>query len=162
MNAEPRRLSSALTFVGKFVFPVVWIGGFATATLVLFVAPGSWHGANGGAPHPALKWIFLVVTLGGAWFIRWRSGDLKRVRLDATALYISNYATEIVVPLSDVAEVTEDYWVGGHPVTIRFQRNTEFGTRVTFIPKAHWSWLGVSFPAMDEIRAAVGRATGRT
>jgi len=157
LSSEPRRLSSALTFGARFVFPAVWIGGFTAATLTLFFFPQAWHGESGGPPGPGLKWIFLCATAGGAAFIWWACGPLKRVRLDATALYISNYFTEIVVPLSQVAEVTEDYFVSGHPVTIRFHRATEFGSSVKFIPRARWSGFQVSHPAIDEIRQAMSR-----
>ena len=161
MTSEPRTLSSHLTFVSKFVFPVIWIGGFATATFTLFVFPASWHGDSGGPPGPALKWIFLVATLLGAALIWWSSARLKRVRMDASALYISNYSTEIVVPLANVAEVTENYFVGGHPVTIRFRVDTEFGSAVTFTPRVKWSGFWAMHPAVDEIRLAVAQATGR-
>lgn len=147
--AEPRRLSSALTFTGKFIFPVVWVGGFAAATVRFFVFPG--------AESSWTKWIFLLVTLGGAAFLSRACGRLKRVRMNAIALYISNYVSEIVVPLYEVAEVTEDYFASGHPVTIRFHRPTDFGSRITFIPRARWSGLQVSHPAFDELRRAIGQ-----
>jgi len=161
MSSEPRTLSSVQTFAMKVLFPVVWIGGFAIATLSLFVFPNSWRADSGGPAGPLLKWIFLCATLAGAAFIVWAAGRLKRVRMDATALYISNYSTDIVVPLANVAEVTEDYWVGGHPVTIRFHTPTEFGLEVMFIPKIRWSGFWATHPAVDEIRVAVSRATGR-
>lgn len=156
MTSEPRRLSSALTFTGKFLFPLVWTGGFTAATIALFIAPSAWR--NG--PGPGARWIFLCATLVGAALLWWSGGRLKRVRLDARALYISDYRTEIVVPLSQVVEVTEDYGASGHPVTIRFDRETEFGARVTFIPRARWSGLQVSHPAIDEIRAAIRGSAG--
>jgi len=160
VDSAPRTLSSALTVAAKFLFPALWIGGFAIATATLFLFPSSWHGESGDPPGPALKWIFLGVTGVGAIFIMWSGGRLKRIRMDGTALYISDYSTEIVVPLRNVAEVTENYWVGGHPVTIRFRSDTEFGSQVTFIPKARWSWFGVSHPAVNEIRLAAAQATG--
>jgi hypothetical protein len=161
VNSEPRPLSSAQTFVMKVLFPVIWIGGFAIATLSLFLFPNSWRGANGGPPGPAMKWLFLFATIVGTVFILWACGRLKRVRMDATTLYISNYSTEIVVPLANVAEITENYWMNGNPVTIRFHSNTEFGSEVTFMPKIRWSGFWFSHPAAEEIRLAVNRATGR-
>ena len=108
MNSEPHTLSSAQTIVMKFVFPVVWIGGFATATLSLFLFPNSWHGTDGGPPEADMKWFFLFATVVGTVFTWWACVRLKRVRMDDRALYISNYSTEIVVPLANVAEVTEN------------------------------------------------------
>src|SRR6266550_3217326 len=104
MESGPRTLSSAQTFWLKFVFPVAWIGGFALVTLSLFLSPSSWHGRDGGPPDPELKWFFLFGTIVGTAFIWWACVGLKRVRMDARALYVSNYSTEIVVPLANVAE----------------------------------------------------------
>ena len=161
MNSEPQTLSSAQTFVMKFVFPVLWIGAFAIGTLSLFLFPNSWHGADGGPPEAEVKWLLLFATIAGSAFIWWACVRLKRVRMDAKALYISNYSTEIVVPLAHVAAVTENRWVNSHPVTIAFHADTEFGSEVTFMPKVRWFGLWSSHPVVEEIRLAVSRATGR-
>jgi len=161
MNAEPQTLSSAQTFFMKFVFPVVWIGGFAAATLSLFLSPHSWTGTGGGLPEASMKWFFLFATLVGTIFIWWACVRLKRVRMDGEALYISNYSTEIVVPLANVAEVTENRWVNSHPVTIHFHSDTGFGSHVMFMPKIRWFAFWSSHPVVEQIRLAVYRATGR-
>ena len=161
MNSEPQTISSAQTFFLKFVFPVVWIGGFAAATLSLFLGPHSWTGSDGGPPEASLKWLFLFGTLVGTIFIWWACVRLKRVRMDEEALYISNYSAEIVVPLANVAEVTENRWVDSHPVTIHFHSDTSFGSQVTFMPKIRWFAFWSSHPVVEEIRLAVNRATGR-
>jgi hypothetical protein len=161
MSSELHTLSSAQTFVIKFVFPVVWIGSFTIAALSLFLFPNSWHGADGGPPEANIKWFFLFATLVGSAFIWWACVRLKRVRMDTRALYVSNYSTEIVVPLANVAEVTENRWVNSHPVTIRFHSDTEFGSQVTFMPKVRWFAFWSSHPVVEEIRRAVDLATGR-
>ena len=161
MNSEPHTLSSAQTFVMKFVFPVVRIGGFAITTLSLFLSPNSWQGADGGLPAADMKWFFLFATLVGTTFIWWACVRLKRVRMDARALNISNYSTDVIVPLANVAQVTENRWVNSHPVTIRFHSDTEFGSHVTFMPKIRWFAVWSSHPVVEEIRLAVNRATGR-
>src|SRR5512142_460229 len=161
MDHEPYTISSAQTFVMKFIFPAVWIGGFAATTLSLFLFPNSWHDADGGPTDPSLKWFFLVATILGTAFIWWACVRLKRVRMDTKFLYISNYSTEIVVPLANVSEVTENRWVNSHPVTIHFHSDSEFGTQVTFMPKIRWFAFWSSHPVVDEIRRAVERATGR-
>jgi hypothetical protein len=161
MNSAAPTLSSAQTFLMKMLFPPLWIGGFAAVTLSLFLAPDSWHGADGGPPDPELKWVFLFGTIAGTAFIWWSCIRLKRVRMDDKALYISNYSREIVVPLVNVAEVTENGWLNIHPVTITFHSDTEFGSRVVFMPKTRWFGFWSSHPVVDEIRTAANRATGR-
>lgn len=161
MNASSRTLSSAQTFLMKAIFPPLWIGGFVAATLSLFLAPDFWDGADGGPPDTRLRWVFLLVTVAGTVFIRRTCIPLKRVRMDEKTLYISNYSREIVVPLANVAEVTENRWLNIHPVTITFHSDTDFGPRVVFMPTRRWFAFWSSHPVVDEIRAAVRRATGR-
>jgi len=162
VNPSPRDLSSAQTFLMKAIFPPLWIGGFVAATLSLFLAPDFWHGADGGPPDTRLRWVFLLATIAGTVFIGRTCIPLKRVRMDDKALYISNYSTEIVVPLANVAEVTENRWLNIHPVTITFHSDTEFGPRVVFMPKRRWFAFWSSHPVVDEIRTTARRATGRT
>jgi hypothetical protein len=151
MNGPPRTLSSARTFFSKIIFPTFWIGGFCLSTLKLFLSP---------APAP-LRWIFLFGTAVGTLFLWWICFPLKRVRMDDQALYISNFKTEIAVPLHNVAEVTENYWLNDHPVTIRFHSGTGFGTKIVFVPKQGWfTWWWSSHPVVAEIRGAVARASG--
>jgi hypothetical protein len=80
--------------------------------------------------------------------------------MDAKALYISNYMTEITVPLTNVAEVTGSRWSNTHDVTIRFHTQTEFGPKIVFIPKSQLFLIGRPHPVVAEIRSAVARANG--
>ncbi len=161
MDSSPRTLSSAETFFTKVLFPLLWIGGFAAVTLSLFLAPGLWHGPDAAPSDPEVKWVLLVATIVSIAFIWWTAVPLKRVRMDENVLYISNYSTEIVVPLVNIAQVTENRWLYMHPVTITFHADTEFGSRVVFMPKTRpfdrWS----SHPVVDEIRTAANRVMGR-
>jgi len=156
---DPRTLSIRSTFYMKFILPILWIGAFTAVTLSLFLSPESWRYANGDDPG-GLKWVFLFMTLlgtavfGSVWM------PLKRVRMDDGSLYISNYLTEVIVPLANVAEVTESRWLGNHPVTIHFRSATRFGSRVTFMPKIRWFYFWPPHPVVEEIRAAVRRAIG--
>ncbi len=155
-----RTISSAQTFAMKVIFPTVWIGIFTAVTLVLFAAGDRFRDAAGNPPPPATKWLLLLATAGGSAFIYWFCIRLKRVALDESMLYISNYQREISVPLRDVEEVTENRWINIHPVTVRFFRETEFGSAIVFMPKARWFAFFSSHPIVKELRAAVERARG--
>ena len=91
----PRDLSSAQTFPTKIIFPALWIGGFGLGTMALFVAGDSFHDKTGAAPPAEIKWIFLAAWTLGSMFIYWGCVRLKRVRMDETSLYISNYLREV-------------------------------------------------------------------
>jgi len=143
----------------KFVFPAVWIGGFAIGTLVLFFS-SALQGRDGEPPDPGLKWIFLGITCAGTVFLWWICMRLKCVRMDDKALYISNYSTEIVVPLNNVAGVTENVLINIHPITILFRSETEFGSQIVFMPESRWFGFWSSHPVVGEIQNAVARAGG--
>ncbi len=85
-------------------------------------------------PPPEMKWIFLGAWCLGTGFLLWGCVGLKRVRIDAKNLYISNYLRELIVPFSNIAKVTENQRVNIHPVTIHFRTPTEFGNRIKFMP----------------------------
>lgn len=155
-----RTISSAQTYLMKVIFPVLWIGAFAMATILLFSGGGGFTDAAGNPPGPSVKWMFLFATLAGGAFIYWTCIRLKRVALDEQALYISNYHTEIVVPLRDIDDITENRWINIHSITIHFHRDTEFGPRIEFMPKVRWFVFFSSHPIVAELRAAAARSRG--
>lgn len=155
-------ISSAQTYLLKVILPVFWIGLFTALTILLFAGGGAFTDENGSAVDPSMKWTFLLVTIFGAAFFYWTCIPLKRVEMDDTALYVSNYRTDITVPLRDVEEITENRWINIHPVTIHFYHDTEFGTSIVFMPKRRWFAFFSSHPIVAELRAAVAHARGES
>jgi hypothetical protein len=139
----------------KFVSPVIWISGFGFGTAVLF-RPGD--AFRDRPPPPEMKWIFLAGLIVGSILIYWWGVRLMRVVMTDQELRISNYRRQIVVPLADVDEVTENRWVNVHPVTIQFVRRTDFGFRIVFMPKRRPFALFSSHPVVAELRGAVEAA----
>jgi len=155
-------LSSRQTPFIKFVVPVLWIGCFAGITICLFLFPAACRDES-GAPAPAgMKYWFLLLTIVGTFFIYRSCMRLKRVAIDDTSLYVSNYRTEIVVPLRDIERVTENRWENIHPVTIHLHSDTEFGNQIVFMPHRRWWAWWSSHPVVAELRAAAARAGGTT
>jgi len=156
-----RMISSAQTYLMKVVFPVLWIGAFTVVTVLLFAGGGGLTDETGNPPDASMKWSFLLATLLGSAFIYWTCIRLKRVELDDTALYISNYRTEIMVPLRDVEDITENRWINIDPVTGHFVRDTEFGPSIVFMPKLRWfAFFFSSHPIVAELREAIARSRG--
>src|SRR5437763_1143410 len=139
----------------KFVVPVIWIAGFGFGTAMLFRDASAF---GDRPPPPDLKWLFLVALPVGSIFMYWWCGRLMRVVMTDRELRISNYRREIIVPLSDVDEVTENRWVNIHPVTVQFIRRTDFGHRIVFMPKRRPFGFFSSHPIVAELRAAVAAA----
>ena len=152
-----RTLSSGFTPLLKFVFPVAWSGGFGYGTLTLFTHPGDvvYNGVQGSAP-PDAKWLFLAMWLLGTAVLGWLAARLRRVRMDAEGLTVSNYRAEVYVPFAAIARVTQSRWVNARPVTIEFRHETPLGRRAKFIPAARGRF---AFWREDEIVAELrGRA----
>lgn len=154
-----RRLSSAQTFLMKFVFPPFWILLFAQAS-VLFFTSGAFAGSGESAPPPEMKWLMLAAIVAGALCIYWFCMRLKQVELDEQYLYVSNFVREIRIPLQDIEEVSENRWVNIRPITLEFRRDTDFGSRIIFMPKTRWWGFWRSHPAVGEIESAIRRARG--
>jgi hypothetical protein len=153
-----RTISSAQTFLMKVVFPVVWIGGFAIGTMAMFLGA---EGMHDRARHPApfeMKWVFLLATAAGSAFIYWCCIRLKRVSVDESSLVISNYLENVVVPLREIEEVTENRWINIHPVTLHFRHETAFGRSVVFMPTVRWFGFLSSHPVVEELRTAAALA----
>src|SRR6476660_5211504 len=106
-----KTLSSAQTLYAKFVFPSLWIFFFGVGTLSVWLGAGQ---DRNGAPPEEKKVDVLAMWIAGTLFILWGCAGLKRVRLDAGHLYISNYWREIAVPLTLIADVTENRWINLH------------------------------------------------
>ena len=165
MYSTPRTLSSGQTFYMKVILPPLWIGGFGFATVTLFFFPGFWSGASEGATNPGWKWFFLLTAIFGTISIWWSCIRLKRVRINDKALYISNYSNEITVPFANVATVDEIQWFGYRLVAIGFQTDTEFGSKIVFLPRIRRGGFITSqpleHPVVQELRSSVHKATGR-
>ncbi len=144
-----RTISSAQTFWMKFVFPTIWIAIFGLGTLAMFC--GALRGHEHTAAPPEMKWAFLAAWIVGTAFIYWTCARLKKVRLDESALYVSNYLEEVRIPFDAIADVTENRWINIHPITIHLRSATAFGDRIVFMPKLRvFGWR--SHPVVSELR----------
>src|SRR5262249_31841465 len=81
----------------------------------------------------------------------WGCAGLKKVRLDHGSFYVSNYLREIAIPVGMIERVTENRWINIHPITIHFRCGTEFGDRITFMPKLRLFGSGSSHPVVAEL-----------
>ena len=148
-----RTLSSAQTFLVKYLLSALWIVGFGAGLIFLFVKGSSFQDRSLSEE----QWKWLVAWIFGSVLIWWFCIRLKRVRMDDEALYISNYLVEIRVPLQNVVDISENRWVNSHPVTLKFQGKTRFGSSIVFMPKMPWFALFRSHPVVNEIGVAVYR-----
>ena len=133
----PRVISSAQTFINKFILPFVVVG---VLTYGLSLA--------GNRVLPIFAPVGVLVAASIYWFyVR-----LKRVAIDSEGLVISNYVREVRVPWRDVIQVTGNRWKKTHQVTITFDHDIGFGTSIVFMPKFRFLWPGQEHPIAQELR----------
>jgi hypothetical protein len=134
-----RTISSSATVIYKFFLPVVWSGLFGLFTVFEFVQD-----------HPS-KWVQLAVWILGTLALAWFCVPLKSVQIAGADLVISNFFKATRVPLSQIDRVTENVILNIHPVRIHFERPTQFGWKITFMPTVRFIPFR-SHPIVNELR----------
>lgn len=135
----PRRISSSLTFFYKFAsFPLVAVW------LIFFALFGAIDDPGGAIP-------FAVFGLMIAGFWIWMSWKLKKVSIDDRNLYVSNYRTEVTVPITDIEDVREFLLSEPRRVTIYLKQPTEFGSKIVFLATYRAFAFLSPHPIVDEL-----------
>ncbi|MEO8050972.1 MAG: hypothetical protein ABI833_11200 [Acidobacteriota bacterium] len=134
----PRVISSAQTFISKFILP------FVIAALVAYAF--SRTGIGFLTPFFIPIGVILVVS------VYWFQIRLKKVAIDSDGLVISNYVREVRVPWRDVSQVKGNRWEKTRQVTITFNRDIGFGTSVVFMPRFRLMWPYQEHPIAQELR----------
>ena len=137
-------LSSHQTIFVKFVVPGIWTAVVGLAVLASFI--------GGDDARPDGKWLVLGAWVVGASMFFWSGSKLKEVSVDGRFLYVSNYRDEIVIPLSDIYDVTESFWTNTHPITIHLKSRSQFGDKIVFIPKTRMFAFFSSHPVVKELK----------
>lgn len=163
-------ISRSWTLFYKILFPLVWVGTAGTWLIFLFLDWIGYHGRGFQAPPLDFGLIFstgLIIAFGAYFY--WYCARLKRVAMDDSYLYISNYLKEIMVPLQEVVDIREDKWARAHFITLVFKDKTEFGSKVIFIPQVEYNSLAdrvyksfpYSHPIVEALWGAIQRANKR-
>lgn len=121
------RLSSRLTFLYKFIFPTLWILGFAGGTLAML---------RSGEPMAA---GFAVATLAGTLFLSVTCFPLKSVIAAQDGIVVSNFVRQVKVPYDEIVSVNENKWLNTHDITISLRSNSAFGQKIRFQPYSEFT-----------------------
>lgn len=131
-------LSSRWTPFYKFVIPLLVFGGIGASSVMAFLRPEPQKMPPGLRPDQG--WILIaaatVIAVAVMW---WTLGRLMRVELDDDDLIISNYRTEIRVPLSNVAKIGGPSRSNPPRYTLTFEEPTDLGRTIAFIPPMAWT-----------------------
>jgi hypothetical protein len=112
---EQHTISSSGTFAMKVLLPLLATIIFVSAILCF-----------------SLQLILLSLVCLGLYLLS--AASLKRVSIDTTNMYVSNYMSECVVPLGAIDGVFESQG-STRIVTVHFRDQTPFGDQITFVPK---------------------------
>lgn len=135
----PRRISSLLTFLLKVSVPVGIVLG-----VLIFIYPER----NAGAGVIVVMSVFIALVAAYGIWLHW---PIKQVRVDDDNRYVSNYKSEIVVPLGEIENVTEFILSEPRRVTIHLRNDTEFGRKIVFLaPYRAFAFLS-PHPIVDEL-----------
>jgi hypothetical protein len=152
-----RTLSSKDAFLYRYIYPLMVCLVFAAATVM------AWrYSFNHSSGLITLaKWLIpvfgAVFTVFGIWYGR----CFIRVQSDDTALYVSNYKTEIRVPFSDIENVWAETRLTGKGggmdiIKIEFYNPTILGKQIQFIAAQSWN---PSHSIVAELRELKDRAS---
>ena len=117
---EARRLSSIVTFFGKFVAPTAFFLG-ATASFLM-----SWYG---DVENNRLTSYFLLAMF----FSSLMDADKKAVKTDGKFFTVSNYIRSERVPCAALRDVYYRKNVRGITITLMFEPQTTFGNKINII-----------------------------
>ena len=133
----PRVISSAQTFIIKFIIPT------AAVAFLIFVAR---LGGRGSWPFLSIFGVLI------AWSLYWYYARLKKVTIEQDGLIISDYLREVRVPWRSVTQVSGSRWINTRQVKITFDPNIGLGTPIIFMPKHRFLWPGQEHPIAQELR----------
>jgi hypothetical protein len=157
-----RNISSKLTLPNKVILPSVWFAACVRICAPLWLPPGVVHWqAFRGLDNPLARASAMIgFPLIFAWTV-WSTSRLKRVRLDGDELLVSNYHTEIRIPLSRVALVELiNRGRSGKFGVIDLDATSAFGDSITFLPVSTQGALGFEYPIIDELNRLAQQARG--
>ena len=145
LGETKRQLSSKQTLILKIILPVFFITSLTGTAVMLF------FNSRTGENLPVLM-MFLVLIAFGTVAMYLTVMKYKKVAVDDRFLYVSNYRKEIMIPLSNIDDVTEIKWVRTRPITIHLKTDSEFGRKIVFTPKFSGFRVFASNPIVAELK----------
>ena len=93
-----------------------------------------------------------IVLAAGIYVMYRTTMRYKKVAIDDSFLYVSNYRKEITIPVSNIGDVTEIKWVRTRPITIHLKNASEFGRKIVFTPKPNGFRIFAANPIVAELK----------
>jgi hypothetical protein len=148
------RISSKVTFLYKWIFPVFWFG-----FLAVFVATAFLSGP-GVAKDPLFIVVPCIMAAAGFFILKKLVWDLvDEVYDDQDSLLVKNHGEEERVALSNIMNVNATSLVNPPRVTLRLVKPGKFGDEITFTPVTGFRLNPFAkFPIVEDLIVRVDRA----
>lgn len=130
-----QRVSTNLTLFLKFFIPVFWLAFFGAFVIALFVYQDELQREINGQP---LRFLAVIFYLTGAVLFYFTILPLKRVEMDATYVYVTNYFVAVRYPWHNVERILESRFLFFTVVTIQLSVPGKFGRKMRFIASNRW------------------------
>ncbi|SNT06203.1 hypothetical protein SAMN05421640_2217 [Ekhidna lutea] len=139
-------ISSELTLTFKIFFPTVF-GGPLIYLTIIFV------------DFQYYELVIVTSSLLGTVIIIFYSAllRLKSVSMDDQNFYISNHFRHIIVPITDLDKVTHSWLWNIQPVTMHFNKKTEFGTSIKFMPEIDLTPIWKAPPIVKKLKSLISQ-----
>jgi hypothetical protein len=145
-----RQISSQLTFLHKFILPVLF--ALSIVNIGILYLTGVWSTEAPGMTGMTLLLpvAFLFVSILFQW-------PLKKVYVDERNLYVSDYRVDATIPITNIERVTEFFLSEPRRVTIHFKEPTIFGRKIVFIATYRFGPFSafISHPIVSELRGLI-------
>lgn len=99
-------------------------------------------------------WIFAFVSAATGASAYWFFGDVKKVEMDYSNIYVSSLFQTEKLPIAALNNVYEDKVLSTSFIRIRFKYKTKFGQEIKFIPRSIKNYFH-SHPTFDELRKLI-------
>lgn len=135
-----------MTFFLKYVFSILWLGGFGIGTIAVISIQGI-----EGLP-------FLIGLIIGFVMIYYGLLRAKAVHIDDDFLYVSNFIKKTCIPLNNVKGVNENVLFSPRPIFVEFKNETEFGNKIMFLGYTKMFLFFSTHPSVIEIKKRIKNA----
>jgi hypothetical protein len=142
-----KELSSPLTFFYKFIFPLLWFGGFGFGVRKLIFFPEAYDA----------RWMqYMAVWLGITIFMFFTTGDVKKVYIDGKKLIVSNFYSRAEIDIEQIIAVDGTSFLSPKLVWFTLKEPSSYGKKITFLPKHRMgSGLG-KHPLVEDLKKELG------
>ncbi len=123
------RLSSSITLILKLFFPIFWIVFFGSFTMA-FVLYDGYNQMFSSTIFKIGVVLFFLTGIGLLYISFWQ---LRRVEVDDSFFYVTDYFKTIRIPFSFVSKISENNWLLFSTLTIKLNQKGHFGKKIHFI-----------------------------